>query len=446
MNGVRCNLSSLSELVYSIKEVFFAYFTVYKDKFLVLFVISETAIEDSLRNVIPSSFFPSKLIYLDQVPLTINGKVNRAHLLATLEEQCSMQIQSWTSILAFLGKFGVKSLSELKSHSFTDYAAEIALHLGNVEALHDILDPAITGFAALQKYTSHSLNVDRQVENVNLCNLVVDVPIIPISQPNVSWACDLEKCIDGDPILTTLSEEEVVVACSHSGLIVCVRVRDGYLLWKTMVNCRFEASPRICGEHIVVGAYDGGVYFLSASTGAVEWRFTCGDVIKAACAVDNNYYVYVPAYNRKLFKINSKSRECVWSSPIQSGSPASPVIVEKCVFQTTIKGSLEAIDAMTGMHLWIYQVQAPMFSSAAVFDGSGFIGSVDGRITKIYLKDGKKVGCSYKHSRTYLRQHFHIWQVSIYCHRTRVTFNRRCHVTYHSSLALPILLIRFACN
>ncbi|EYB97287.1 hypothetical protein Y032_0142g2339 [Ancylostoma ceylanicum] len=138
------------------------------------------------------------------------------------------------------------------------------------------------------------------------------------------------------------------------------------------------------------GGYDGGVYFLSADTGAVEWRFTCGDVIKAACAVEDNQFVYVPAYNRKLFKINPKSRECVWSCDIRSGSPANAVIVKKCILQTTIKGSVEAIDALTGMHLWIYQVQAPVFSSVTAFDYSGFIGSVDGMITKLSLKNGKK--------------------------------------------------------
>ncbi|EYB97285.1 hypothetical protein Y032_0142g2339 [Ancylostoma ceylanicum] len=159
---------------------------------------------------------------------------------------------------------------------------------------------------------------------------------------------------------------------------------------QTLIHCRFEASPAICGEFIVIGGYDGGVYFLSADTGAVEWRFTCGDVIKAACAVEDNQFVYVPAYNRKLFKINPKSRECVWSCDIRSGSPANAVIVKKCILQTTIKGSVEAIDALTGMHLWIYQVQAPVFSSVTAFDYSGFIGSVDGMITKLSLKNGKK--------------------------------------------------------
>lgn len=59
----------------------------------------------------------------------------------------------------------------------------------------------------------------------------------------------------------------------------------------------------------ILGGYDGGVYFLSAATGAIEWRFTCGDVIRAACTVDNNCHVYVPVYNRKLYKIDPKVSE-----------------------------------------------------------------------------------------------------------------------------------------
>lgn len=183
----------------------------YKDKFLVLFLISETAIEDSLRSIIPSSFLPSKLIYLDRVPLTSNGwlfinctgmsihhcpgywkfsgKIDRAHLIATLEEKCSMQMKSWASILAFLNKFGINSVAGLRSHSFADYgvqtfyvtvlytfkfdlvsgirsleAAEIALHLGNIEALHDILDPTVAVLDVLKKYNSHLLKTVREFE------------------------------------------------------------------------------------------------------------------------------------------------------------------------------------------------------------------------------------------------------------------------------------------
>ncbi|VDM69476.1 unnamed protein product [Strongylus vulgaris] len=61
-----------------------------------------------------------------------------------------------------------------------------------------------------------------------------------------------------------------------------------------------------------------------------------------------------------------------------------------CVLVTTIKGSVEAIDVAEGVHIWFYQTDAPVFSPVVTIDNSGFIASVDGTITKIWLNEGKK--------------------------------------------------------
>ncbi|VDN23480.1 unnamed protein product [Cylicostephanus goldi] len=62
----------------------------------------------------------------------------------------------------------------------------------------------------------------------------------------------MKKCIDGTPLLTQLSGDDVVTACSHSGLVVCIRVRDGRCLWRTQINTRFEAPVARSGEYFVI--------------------------------------------------------------------------------------------------------------------------------------------------------------------------------------------------
>ncbi|KHJ96925.1 PQQ enzyme repeat protein [Oesophagostomum dentatum] len=207
--------------------------------------------------------------------------------------------------------------------------------------------------------------------------------------------CATSFCFDPSIVelflcFTRLSDVEVVAACSHSGVVVCIRVHDGFCLWKTRLNCRFESSLAECDGHFVVGGYDGGVYFLLANTGEVWWRFACGDAVKAACAVDIDGRVYVPAYDRKLYKLDVKNKKCIWSCSIQSGSPATPIIAETCVIVTTIKGNVEAIDVETGSHTWLYQAQAPIFSSVVTLNKTAFFGSVDGMITSIGCHDGIK--------------------------------------------------------
>ncbi|ETN84858.1 PQQ enzyme repeat protein [Necator americanus] len=387
LNGIRCNLAALSEIVHTLRGVFFAYFLLYRDKFLVLFVKSETAIEGSLQQIMSSSFIPSKVIYLDRVPLTPSGKVDRLKLTLMLEEQCSAQMKSWSDIFKFLEKFGIRHTPDLSFQSFVNYGSK----------------------------------------RIGCSDVVIDVSVILSLQPDISWACDTKKCIDGTPLLTKLFDEDVVAACSHSGVVVCLRLRDGFCLWKTRIHCRFETSPTRTGDYIVVGGYDGGVYFLSANTGVTEWRFGCGDAVKATCAIDTSDNVYVPAYDRKLYKLDPKQRECVWSCPIRSGSPARAVVLKECVFVTTIKGSLEAINMDRGMLLWLYQTQAPIFSSLAIFCESGFISSVDGVVTKIRLNDGKKEVAANTHEPIFAR-------VSIFCNLVHI-------VTQSGSLFLADLML-----
>ncbi|CAJ0607086.1 unnamed protein product [Cylicocyclus nassatus] len=212
----------------------------------------------------------------------------------------------------------------------------------------------------LHKYgSSATKTID---ENLISTVAVVNIPLRVVEQPNVSWAFDMKKCIDGTPLLTQLCGEDVVAACSHSGLVVCVRVRDGRCLWKTQITTRFEASVARSGEYFVLGGYDGNVYFLSM----------------------------LNAYDRKLYKLDSRSRKCVWSCLIQSGSPACPLLLERTVIVTTIKGSVEAIDINEGVHVWTFEANAPVFSAVSPYGTSGFVGSVDGTVMKIGLDNGEK--------------------------------------------------------
>ena len=41
----------------------------------------------------------------------------------------------------------------------------------------------------------------------------------------VIWKVDLKKCIDSSPLLVLVGGEELVVSCSHSGLVASLRLR-----------------------------------------------------------------------------------------------------------------------------------------------------------------------------------------------------------------------------
>ncbi|KAK6052670.1 hypothetical protein COOONC_09824 [Cooperia oncophora] len=221
VNGIRCNLSSISEQVASLKGVTFAQFLLYKGKFLVLFATSASPLESSLREVLPDAFYPSKVIYLDSVPVNSSGKADRSQLIATLEKECSIQMNSFTSALNFLQKFGITSTADLSSHSFVDYGR--------------------------------------------------------------------------------LPEGDHVVAASHSGLVVCIRIKDGF--------CRWQLATLFFHSLLIPGGFDGCIYFLSVFTGSVEWKFATDDVVKAACATYGCWYCLRAVVRQKAVQTEQRAQK-----------------------------------------------------------------------------------------------------------------------------------------
>ncbi|VDL67272.1 unnamed protein product [Nippostrongylus brasiliensis] len=200
--------------------------------------------------VLPSILLPSKVIYLETVPVNSSGKVDKPRLIELLEKECSTQRKSYGAFLAYLRKFSIQSATDIHFHSFVDYA-EIALMFGDVEALHDILSPDIPIVDVLQKYIPSKPSQGSN-DGVPMCAFE-EVQVTTRNQPIIKWACDTGKCIDGTPLFLTSSEGDIVVVASHSGFVACIRVHDGTDRWQTRLPCRFEASPECCGELIAIG-------------------------------------------------------------------------------------------------------------------------------------------------------------------------------------------------
>lgn len=263
------------------------------------------------------------------------------------------------------------------------------MHLGNVDAVHDILSPKMNIADILRKYIEPTLFIQDSRISV-LPNNARAVLVVECTQPVIKWACNTGKCIDGSPLLLKYAEGDAVIVASHSGLVVCVWACSGFCRWQTAIATRFEASPELCGDYVVIGGYDGCAYFLSIGTGAIEWCFPTGDAIKAACTTDEYGFAYATSYDRNIYKLDPKRKSCCWCCGILSGSPARVVLWKRNVIVTTIHGSVESVDTESGHHRWTYHVGAPLFSSSTIFNCFGYVSSVDGTITKLRMEDGNK--------------------------------------------------------
>ncbi|XP_034736790.1 beta-alanine-activating enzyme [Etheostoma cragini] len=211
---------------------------------------------------------------------------------------------------------------------------------------------------------------------------------------SLSWSSDTGRCVDASPVVlvqhrTDLSSDEgkrTVFIGSHSHRIQALDLTDGRLLWERVLGDRIEASAAVshCGSLVVVGCYNGCVYFLCAASGKTRWMFETGDAVKSSPAVDPlTGLVIVGSHDGHVYALDPKVQQCVWKRHCGGGAVFSSPYLHaslRQLYAASLGGHLLCLNPDSGEVLWSYCRDIPFFSSPNASSGHVIIGSVDGNI------------------------------------------------------------------
>ena len=98
----------------------------------------------------------------------------------------------------------------------------------------------------------------------------------------------------------------IVYVGSWDGNVYGLNASTGALIWNYTTESYVESSPAVAGGAVFVGSTDGNFYALNASTGALIWTYASGEVLKSSPAVADGI-VYVGSYGGKVFAFGSYS-------------------------------------------------------------------------------------------------------------------------------------------
>jgi outer membrane protein assembly factor BamB/subtilisin family serine protease len=80
---------------------------------------------------------------------------------------------------------------------------------------------------------------------------------------------------------------------------------SGKLLWSYAVGDGITSAPALANGAVYFGGYDGYLYALTASTGALQWKFSVGYQVRASGpAVDANGTIYVGSYDHNVYAVS----------------------------------------------------------------------------------------------------------------------------------------------
>ncbi|KAG8363525.1 hypothetical protein BUALT_Bualt19G0031500 [Buddleja alternifolia] len=186
------------------------------------------------------------------------------------------------------------------------------------------------------------------------------------------WKIHMDSCVDASPLVVFKGSDMYLFIGSHSHKFVCIDAKSGVVHWETTLEGRVECSAAILDDfsQVVVGCYQGNIYFLQFSNGCICWSFQTNGEVKSQPVVDKRrHLVWCGSYNHNLYAIDYKNYCCIYKFPCGGSIFGSPAIDETTPFKK----------------LWRHDMEAPVFGSLSInySDGNVICCLVDGNVVAL---------------------------------------------------------------
>ena len=184
-----------------------------------------------------------------------------------------------------------------------------------------------------------------------------------------------------------------IVVGAGDGGVYALDATTGRQKWRAQTEGRVRASPAVANSRVYVGSYDGRVYCFDLATGALRWRYdTEGTTlqsgsygfdrrsIQSSPTVDDGV-VYVGARDGFLYAINAADGKLRWRVDHKiSWVITSPAVSEHMVYLGSSDAHFaQALDTL-GSERWRFGADVPVWSSPAIAGNLVYFGDAAGRL------------------------------------------------------------------
>jgi outer membrane protein assembly factor BamB len=199
-----------------------------------------------------------------------------------------------------------------------------------------------------------------------------------------------------DPVVT----DGTALAALQRGKLSAISIDTGQETWrfpsqadkKTDLKAIY-GTPAVGGGRVYVGGFNGTLYALDLTTGAVIWQQETGGAIIGAPALADGT-VYVGSSDSKLYAFDAGTGTLRWT-PFKTGGSiwSRPVVEGGTVYVTSMDKRLYALDSATGESRWPqpFEAHGAMPSTPALAGNTLYVGALDDRLYAIDASSGKEV-------------------------------------------------------
>ncbi len=146
---------------------------------------------------------------------------------------------------------------------------------------------------------------------------------------------------------------------------------SGRVIWRyptdQPLDAQFRTTPAVANGIIYVGATDGNLYALSATTGKYLWSFRAqGAILSPPTVVDD--VVYFGSADGRVYAINAKTGEPIWRGGFRTldAVNGAVAVADDVVYFISADQTLYAAAAATGLLLWRQRLTGTLYALSPV--------------------------------------------------------------------------------
>jgi outer membrane protein assembly factor BamB len=190
-----------------------------------------------------------------------------------------------------------------------------------------------------------------------------------------AWAYDVHGAIDTEPVLVGSD----IVVVNEDGSVMVV-TPDGQSIGRRQLFDRISNHPVATDELIYIAGEDQSVWALTRVDCVAAWRYRTASPLKGQpVLLDGVLYVDVPSEG--FVALDAETGDVVWTCAEARGRLLTRRGDRLLVWWPNV---IHEIDAATGRHVAVHKMPRLAFATTDnLVDGNLFLGTADGRITKL---------------------------------------------------------------
>lgn len=163
---------------------------------------------------------------------------------------------------------------------------------------------------------------------------------------------------------------------------------DDRLEWSLNTGDEVRGSASAAGGAVYVGSYDGHLYALDETDGAVRWKFKAQRGIVSRPAVVAEMVLF-GSEDKSIYAVSRQNGRIVWSIKTNMAVRSSPIADERACIIGSDDGYLYRLDRIKGVVTWRYKTFGPIRSSPTQCDNAIVFGSDDGYLYNVQADTGQ---------------------------------------------------------